>query len=235
MRGSARCSLQVWTIALLVIAGVLLGARVTSGSHVFSDVATSALYHSATEWLANRSITLGCSTGLYCPDDFVTRGQMALFMNRLGVALTPSFLNVSASPGALDIDTSPTVCETSDFMPAFPMQARGDAWVSLRASVALGARLQLRYSTNAGVSWTTFGGLVSRMGAIGDLNAWSQGVQMGFVDLAPGFAYRFSIQVSRESGIANPANSHCEIMIVFMNRNPTTSPLSVPQRDHRGR
>ncbi len=34
--------------------------------------------------VANAGVTTGCGGGKYCPDDTVTRGQMAAFMNRLG-------------------------------------------------------------------------------------------------------------------------------------------------------
>ena len=34
--------------------------------------------------MKNRGITLGCTATLYCPNDYVTRLQMAAFMYRLG-------------------------------------------------------------------------------------------------------------------------------------------------------
>ena len=42
----------------------------------------STLFEADTEWMAAQGITQGCGPGLYCPDDFVTRGQMAAFLVR---------------------------------------------------------------------------------------------------------------------------------------------------------
>jgi hypothetical protein len=59
-------------------------------SHTFTDVPPDAFYHDDATALRNAGVTLGCTFdgSQYCPDDFVTRGQMAAFLSRLG-ALTP--------------------------------------------------------------------------------------------------------------------------------------------------
>lgn len=50
----------------------------------FTDVQDTSAFCANVTWLRNRAITLGCiSTTLYCPDDLVTRLQMAAFLNRL--------------------------------------------------------------------------------------------------------------------------------------------------------
>jgi hypothetical protein len=58
----------------------------------FADVPETELFHSEVEWLAWSGITKGCNppdNTEFCPDDFVTRGQMAAFMHRaLGDVLT---------------------------------------------------------------------------------------------------------------------------------------------------
>jgi len=49
---------------------------------IFADVPT---YHWAANWieqLVAEDITTGCGGGNYCPDDLVTRAQMAVFMVR---------------------------------------------------------------------------------------------------------------------------------------------------------
>jgi hypothetical protein len=48
----------------------------------FSDVPPTAFYYNAVEAIHRAGITSGCATGLYCPDNAVTRGQMAVFMQR---------------------------------------------------------------------------------------------------------------------------------------------------------
>ncbi len=157
--------LPAWATTLLVVAGVLLGGRITFASHNFSDVPTSALYHDAAEWLLNRAITLGCASGLYCPNDVVTRAQMALFMNRLGVALTPSFIEAGGNAGALDIDVAPRICQTTDFTATFPRRARVDVWVSLEAAGSMATLVRIEYSTDGGGVWTQLSLVMSQASA----------------------------------------------------------------------
>jgi len=57
----------------LAMAGVLFN-DVPNTSPYFVDIAAIATY----------GVTTGCGGGNYCPDDFVTREQMAAFLNRLG-------------------------------------------------------------------------------------------------------------------------------------------------------
>lgn len=42
----------------------------------------STLFEADTEWMAAEGITQGCGPALFCPDDLVTRGQMAAFVVR---------------------------------------------------------------------------------------------------------------------------------------------------------
>ena len=56
----------------------------------FTDVDDTSPFCANVTWLKNRGITLGCTSAtLYCPNDFVSRLQMAAFMNRLGDSLFP--------------------------------------------------------------------------------------------------------------------------------------------------
>jgi hypothetical protein len=48
----------------------------------FSDVPKSHLFYRAIETLKVHGVTYGCEDGKYCPDDLVTRGQMAAFLTR---------------------------------------------------------------------------------------------------------------------------------------------------------
>ena len=50
----------------------------------FSDVPPSHPFYYDIQAVAEAGVTTGCGGGKYCPDDNVTRGQMAAFMNRLG-------------------------------------------------------------------------------------------------------------------------------------------------------
>jgi hypothetical protein len=54
-------------------------------SHQFSDVPDTNIYHADIDALADAGVTTGCGDGsTFCPSAFVTREQMAAFMNRLG-------------------------------------------------------------------------------------------------------------------------------------------------------
>jgi hypothetical protein len=78
----------------------------------FDDVPQSHTFYGDIEWLAAEGITKGCNppaNNLFCPDDAVTRGQMAAFLHRaLGGVLTPgaavTFTDVSGSVFAADIE-----------------------------------------------------------------------------------------------------------------------------------
>ena len=73
----------------------------------FSDVPTSSAYFPFVQKMAQTGITGGCAPGLYCPDEALNRGQMAVFivtglLNELLPAGTPVIASAapnSASPG----------------------------------------------------------------------------------------------------------------------------------------
>ena len=71
-------------VALLVMA-VLAPVAVYAAGGTFTDDDTS-IFEAHIEWMATTGITSGCNPPTndhYCPDDAVTRGQMAAFMHRL--------------------------------------------------------------------------------------------------------------------------------------------------------
>ena len=74
----------------------------------FSDVQPADSFCNASEWLANRGVTLGCAAGQYCPAQNVTRAAMALFMQRLGDALTPQYAQTTEASRATSI--RPGIC-----------------------------------------------------------------------------------------------------------------------------
>jgi hypothetical protein len=48
----------------------------------FSDVPADHPYYDSIEWAAENGITTGYPDGTYRPDEFVTRGEMAVFLKR---------------------------------------------------------------------------------------------------------------------------------------------------------
>ena len=65
----------------------LLGTREVGASHNFNDVPPGVFYHDFVQFLVDNGITSGCGGGRFCGEDPVTRGQMAVFLQRLA-ALT---------------------------------------------------------------------------------------------------------------------------------------------------
>jgi len=54
--------------------------------HQFTDVPDGHIFHTGISWMKDNNITVGCNPPAntqFCPDDNVTRGQMATFMKRL--------------------------------------------------------------------------------------------------------------------------------------------------------
>jgi uncharacterized protein (DUF1800 family) len=48
----------------------------------YNDVPQSYLFHDAIEKITRKGITTGCGSGNYCPNNLVTRGEMAVFLLR---------------------------------------------------------------------------------------------------------------------------------------------------------
>lgn len=78
----ARPSRLLWTI--VIACGVMLaGAAGALAADRFGDNISHA-HRAGVGWVADAGITLGCGDGSnYCPDEPVTRDQMATFMHRL--------------------------------------------------------------------------------------------------------------------------------------------------------
>lgn len=74
-------------IAIIVGVTTLIVAPLTAvATHSFTDVPNDNTFHEDIAWLKDADVTRGCNpptNSLYCPDDNVTREQMAAFMRRL--------------------------------------------------------------------------------------------------------------------------------------------------------
>ena len=73
---------------LLIATVVMIVAipTVALGSHQFTDVPDSNIFHNDIAWLAENGITRGCNppaNDKFCPESVVTRQTMAAFMRRL--------------------------------------------------------------------------------------------------------------------------------------------------------
>lgn len=210
-------------LALLVIVSTGADAAPCAG---FADLDSTSPFCRNVEWIKNRKVTLGCtSTAAYCPNNSVSRLQMAAFMNRLGTALTPVVVRAEVASGALDLDLSPVVCPTTDQVIAdFPRRALVDA--SLSATAATGTDIALRsvYSTNSGASWQPLAAVQSI--AFVPAAQWGQASDVGVLDLNVGQSVRFGVQVNRfGAGSADLADSRCLVRAQIGSRDGTVSPF----------
>jgi len=83
-------------VAAVTVVAVMVPASMTFASHIFSDVSTSNSIHDHVSAIAAAGITSGCGGGKYCPGNAVTRGQMAVFLNKLGALSSDQFPVVNA-------------------------------------------------------------------------------------------------------------------------------------------
>jgi len=108
-------------------------------SHQFGDVPNSNPYHADIDAVADAGVTTGCGGGNYCPGAFVTREQMAAFMNRLG-ALQAGKTPVANAATSQSTDGWSLGCPTGTVLGGalcFDTATRGSANV-FNASLACG-------------------------------------------------------------------------------------------------
>jgi hypothetical protein len=220
-------------IILAALAIFLAGTVVASAGTLFDDVDDGAIYRDAVEWLVNRQVTLGCGGNNYCPDNRVTRAQMAMFMQRLGTALTPTVLFQSDGYTSLDLDTDPVVCQTAEYTtPDYPQKAVLDLNVSIEGAGTAGFYISPVVSADGGTTWEypwVYGGFTGNFhrGSVYS-GTWDQAAQVEYMELAHDTTLIFGIEVGRDTGTADASDYRCDYAVTIYNRNGTTSPLSQP-------
>jgi hypothetical protein len=216
--------------AVLALAGVALCGTLAWASHRFVDVPTSANFHAAVNWVADRGGTLGCATNLYCPDDVVTRAQMALFMQRLGVALTPTVLASSTSiiTGFSSLPTEAVHCQTGSHTPDFTQRAIVHSAFNFYTPGGFSYEVEAVYSTDGGANWAFFGGQPGRGGKASEVQAhYTSATDVAHRALDPGVTYRFGTRVRIVQGSFVAGNGGCEVMATIVHANPTIVPADV--------
>lgn len=212
-------------------------ASACAGPSSFTDIPQSAIYCTDAEWLANRGVTLGCGDTSFCPNDVVTRGSMALFMQRLGSALSSTILVVDTVPGPIDLDAAAPIiaCQTADFaVSGFPRIARITTTFAGNAGAALNYQHEVYVSTNGGTTWTFTNGNINRSGTGGA--QWISSNTEYIAQLAVGTTYRWGVRLGRESGTGDFTASRCFINVEVNSRTGTSSPFDSmivsPVSDH---
>ncbi len=82
---SGRARRRVTTIAATLALIIAVPVAVIA-AHSFDDVPDSNQFHESIAWMQENGITIGCNPPAntqYCPEDNVSRQQMAAFMRRL--------------------------------------------------------------------------------------------------------------------------------------------------------
>jgi hypothetical protein len=194
----------------------------------FNDVISTHPQCNNVEWIRNRAITLGCtSTSAFCPTDFVTRLQMAAFMNRLGTALTPQQLVAEGALTApqLDLDTAPVACSTTPqfAVAGYPRRALVDLSLSAQAGTSLDVTAIPVVSFNNGTTWIPLAASAGR----GSVTAGQWGHVSGVAvrDLHVGESVRFGMQLSRASGSGDLSGGACQLRVQIVSRDGASSPF----------
>jgi hypothetical protein len=213
--------------AMLVSAAALPRAASAAPCAGFVDIDDQSPFCGNVQWIRNRAITFGCPTlNSYCPGDPVIRLSMALFLQRLGLALTPEYLQ-GAQPFNQSLDSAPVVCIVTPLLTGRPHIAEGiGSFMTLSNNGAADIAVQFVESTNVGQTWTP----VSPVHAIsvGDQQSASLVLLLGPRTLAAGTQYQYGLRISRVDGSAttgNPTNATCRSRLAISNRNPATAPL----------
>ena len=180
----------------------------------FTDVASGGFCGNVT-WIKNRQITLGCGVGTtYCPNDPVTRLQMAAFMNRVGNVLTPLVLDVEDTGASLNLPMGPFhVCQTAT-IPAVQYPRTMHAQMSF--SYQLSAVQEVTFGVVTSVNGGPFSGTPT-----GSLNGAGEH-QHHFISplatLGAGNSYQFAIIVAR-GGFQNNTMGfwQCQLQVHVVN------------------
>lgn len=113
MRTTVRLGLLV-----AVVAAIAAPIGAWAASH-FVDVPPGSTHEAAIEWMADNGVTSGCAADRYCPNDNVTRAQMATFMRNLATSRAVDAGTVDGlTPSQLQTDTRiTTVTGFRNFIP----------------------------------------------------------------------------------------------------------------------
>ena len=204
------------------VATIVHGVQVASGAFCdgFADLAAADPFCANATWLANRSITLGCASGWYCPYESTGRLAMAAFMNRLGGAVGARVFEATAVVGALDPDTAPPVCVSAD-EPAvdYPRAARVDAVLAVGAANTTAIEATIVASSDGGTTWQPLAGVPLRAGV--PANGYANLRLLGRRDLVEGDAVRFGVVVRRGGADSHDLTlARCHLRAVIGNADP---------------
>lgn len=197
----------------------------------FADVAPGDSFCNAAEWLANRSVTLGCAAGQFCPSQPVTRAAMALFLNRLGTALVPAF-RYATDFFLGDFQAPAFMCATPDFrVVGHPRLATAQAtMIGALPSALKVLSAQIVASSDGGATWATPSVAPFMPHSIDPNHTVSWMEHTAPLALEAGRAYRFAVRVVNQTGYgptdaAATVRAECELLVRIENAIGATAPF----------
>jgi hypothetical protein len=191
----------------------------------FVDVFPTDFFCNNVEWIANRSVTLGCTASEYCPNDFVLRSQMAAFLNRLGDALAPTIQRTTDAAFTGDYDPPAVGCVSAPVLISnFPRQASFAATLmNYNPSVTKTVQAGLVFSTDAGASWNPTGDFVMWQ-TVDPTERTTLALVGGPLALTVGSTYQFAIQTATNEPTAT-VSGECQLNVRIESRTGTSTPF----------
>jgi hypothetical protein len=172
-------------------------------SHQFTDVPTSYTFHGDIDHVYDARITSGCTPTTYCPEDFVTRGQMAAFLERTGGRATadsnsfvPTLISTGKELGSVTIRAGNVTGGTAFIQ----LQASGYAFLASIDETGCNAGCQVSEAIYKA------GSMVSNFGATTLQNTSATTQEIGTMSISAvvaiptGVNTTFSLMATRDSG-----------------------------------
>ena len=193
----------------------------------FSDVSAADGNCSSVEWLKNRQITLGCAGSLFCPVDFVTRTQMALFMQRLADAVVRQPVQSSLNPGAIALTADPAAnvpCTAIVAIVPYPRTLVIHAQGSFKTAAAADVGLQILYTLDGNTN-NYLGAPGVNMLTTATSTSWGHVSRSGVVDIPANVAVKIGSGFYAPAGNASVTESRCTITGLIQSRTGSGTPF----------
>ena len=165
---------RVTVVSVVAVAISTIISTVAIAAHVFTDVPDSNQFHGSISWMAENEVTVGCNppdNDQFCPDDQVTREQMASFMRRYAQTLGMAADEVTDAADTVAIDSA-------DLIEVASIEVAPKA----EANVALDAHVTMDAIASTGGAYH-----IVRDDCAGDViasGAWQLNLDAAFTDLA---------------------------------------------------
>jgi hypothetical protein len=151
---------------------------------------------------------------------------MALFMNRLGTALSPDLRYVEAVLATVDPDATTALCATGAIASVpYPRQALLSVAFAGQSAGDVGYAARPLVSIDNGATWTpvTNPSLDLRESVSGA--AWTNVATSGVYAIPATQSVRFAIGVARHSGTAVFSQARCQLSANVVNANGASPPF----------